>query len=104
MDTSRTGITGQTMNARTLRSCWFFVFFFLFPAIGLFLAGITGWHQLEGYLTSWGTKVNKSNIILKTLTLKKKKIGTSHIVWKIKNIYVKFIWCPMSITSQPNWK
>lgn len=52
----------------------FFFFFFFLPLACFWqgsLAGIS-WIYKEGYSTSWETKVNKSNIILKTLTLKKK--------------------------------
>ena len=44
MDTSRTGVTGQTMDAKQFAhaGCFFF-----FPIISLFLAGITGWRQLD---------------------------------------------------------
>ena len=44
MDTSRTGVTGQTMDAKQFAHAGCFIFF---PIISLFLAGITGWRQLD---------------------------------------------------------
>ena len=53
MDTSRTGVTGQTMDATTVCSCWVF-FFFFFPPLACFwqgsLVGVS-WIYKEGSLT-----------------------------------------------------
>ena len=56
-------------------------FFFLFPTIGLFLAGITGWRQLDlqgGLFDFLGNKGKQVQYHTKDTNIKKKNWNKSH--------------------------
>ena len=81
-DTSRkTGETGHTMDSTHSHA----FFFFLSPAIGLFLAGVTGWHQLE--FNFQGKRERHFRYHTKVTNVKKQnQTGINHAICNIKNV------------------